>query len=206
MKVGFRQLCLLSLKNVSSFSVLGVLLGRFSSVLQCIWISEIPARAGALQLWREPSREVTCLAARSSKNNLSNSTQEAKKGRGKKHLGLCKSKGETQVESLRMSWEGWPPEEGEDWEGNGKAELLMWSWENTGRRTHGMWGGPCRGGVHIATVSHTALKPENQDAGKGWRCPSQRTAVVTLILPETCWSFGEGCAQKYQQLILHFSR
>lgn len=101
MKVGFRQLCLLSLKNVSSFSVLGVLLGRFSSVLQCIWISEIPARAGALQLWREPSREVTCLAARSSKNNLSNSTQEAKKEEARSTLGCASRK----VRPRLRAWE-----------------------------------------------------------------------------------------------------
>lgn len=134
-------------------------------------ISKIPARAGALQLWREPSKEVTWLAAKSSKSNLSSNTQEAKVGEGKKLHGLCKSKGETQVETLRMGWEGWPPDEEEDWEGNGKAELLVWSRESSERRTHGMWGGACQGG-HISTVPPAPLKPEKQDAGKGWRCPS----------------------------------
>lgn len=133
-------------------------------------ISKIPARAGALQLWREPRKEVTWLAAKSSKNNLSSNTQEEKVGEGKKLHGVCKSKGETQVETLRMGWEGWPPdEEEEDWEGNGKAEVLVWSRESSERRTHGMWGGACQGG-HISTVPPAPLKPEKQDAGKGWRC------------------------------------
>lgn len=205
MKVGFRQLCLLSLKNVLLFGTGGITGQIFISTPMYLNFWN-PCQSWGFAAVERAKQGGYLFGCKEQQEQFKQQHPRGKKGRGKKHLGLCKSKGETQVESLRTSWEGWPPEEGEDWEGNGKAELLMWSWENTGRRTHGMWGGPCRGGVHIATVSHTALKPENQDAGKGWRCPSQRTAVVTLILPETCWSFGEGCAQKYQQLILHFSR
>lgn len=32
-------------------------------------------------------------------------------------------------------------------------------------------------------VPPAPLKPENQGAGEGWRCPSQRTVAVTLVLP-----------------------
>lgn len=195
MKAGFRHPYLLSPQNVSSCPVLGFLPGRFSSVFQRIWISEIPAKAGALQLWRAPSKEVTRLAAKSRENNSSNSTQEAKAGEGKKLHGLCKPEGETQVESLRAGWEGWPPNEGGGWERNGKAALFASSRESFGRRTHGKWGGLCWRG-HISTVPPAPSKPENRDAGKGWRCPPQRTVAITLILPGIHWSFGEGHAPK----------
>lgn len=195
MKARIRHPYPLSPKNVSSFSVLGVLLGRFSSVLQHIWISEITARAGALQLWREPSKEVTWLAAKSRKNNLSNSTQEAKAGGSKKCHGLCKPKAETQVESLRMGWEGWPPDEGK-----GKAELLVWSWESSGRRTRGTWGGPCWG----RHTSKCLLLRWNQKIRVLVRDGDAHPRE--LLLSHSSCPFGEGHAPKYQQRVLLFSR
>lgn len=105
MKAGFRQLYLISSQNMSSFSLLGVLLDKFSSVHQCIWISEISARDGSLQTWRKLIKEVTWLASESSENDLNNGIQQVQIWEGKKRHGLCKSKGETIGEGLRMGWE-----------------------------------------------------------------------------------------------------
>lgn len=169
MKARIRHPYPLSPKNVSSFSVLGVLLGRFSSVLQHIWISEITARAGALQLWREPSKEVTWLAAKSRKNNLSNSTQEAKAGGSKKCHGLHKPKAETQDESLRMGWEEWPPDEGK-----GKGELLVWSWKALGEGHVG-----CEEvRVGAVTLPSASCSVETRKSGCWWG--------MEMPIPENC--------------------
>lgn len=105
MKAGFRQPYLISPQNTSSSSLVGVTLDRFSSVLQCIWISEIPARAGSLQMWRKLIKDVTWLVSKSSENNLNNDIQQVQMWEGKKCHGLCKLQGETTVEGLKICWE-----------------------------------------------------------------------------------------------------
>lgn len=60
------------------------------------------------------------------------------------------------------------------------GELLVWSQESSGKRTHGMRGGRCWGD-HVSTVLPAPPKSENQDAGKGWKWPSQRIVAVRLM-------------------------
>jgi len=91
MKTGFTYPYLLSPLSVS-FSVLGVLLGRFSSVLHSIRISEIPAKAGALQQWREPNEEVSWLAAKSSERDLINGAQDAEREEASSAMGSASCK------------------------------------------------------------------------------------------------------------------
>lgn len=106
MKAGFRQQYLICPQIMSSFSSLGILLDRFSSVIQCIWTSEIPARAGSLLWkWRNLIKEVAWFASESSENNLNNGIQQEQVWEGKQCHGLCKSKGETTVKGLRTGQE-----------------------------------------------------------------------------------------------------